>query len=81
MSDKVLRVLGLLAGSVGISAGAFFLIESFDSLLPEAIIFWSLACFLVGGFSFYWAQLGLMLLVRLIGEKTANFYWKFGART
>ncbi|GBO88636.1 hypothetical protein [Marinobacter salsuginis] len=69
MFDKVLRVLGVLAGLVGISAGAFFLNESFDSLLPEAMIFWSLACFLTGGFSLFWALRGSVILTRLIGGK------------
>lgn len=71
MVDKVLRVLGVLMGLAGISGGAFFFSESFDSLLPEAMIFWSLACFLTGGFSLYWAQHGSVLLKRLIGGESS----------
>lgn len=71
MFDKVMRVLGVLMGLAGISGGAFFLSESFDSLMPEAMLFWCLACFLTGGFSLYWAQHGSALLARLIGGKSS----------
>lgn len=70
MFDKVLRVLGLLAGLSSMTGGVFFLIESFDSLLPEAIIFWPVACFLTGGFTLFWALHGSALLTRLIGEES-----------
>ena len=67
MFDKVLRALGVLVGLAGISGGLFFLSESFDSLLPEAMIFWSVACLLTGGSSLFWALHGSTLLTRLIG--------------
>lgn len=70
MVDKVLQVLGALIGLTVIFGGAFFLIESFESLLPEAMIFWSLACFLTGSFSLYWSQNGSALLTRLIGGES-----------
>lgn len=73
MFDKVLRLLGVLMGLVDISAGAFFLSESFDSLLPEAMMIWSLACFLTGSFSLFWALRGSMFLRRLIGGNSTNF--------
>jgi hypothetical protein len=69
--DKVLQVLGALIGLTVIFGGVFFLIESFESLLPEAMIFWSLACLLTGSFSLYWALGGSVFLRRLIGGKSS----------